>query len=359
MRWSHLLPRIFEDVEKRRSSVHILMFGWRAPSGWRSQHWLERKIAEEVEVRVIVDGLSTARTTARPGRWHAAGRAGARMRIMNDVLSAGQNGLYPDDLHVDWRRDEVGRADHRKLYVINGVDGVDGGAGIEDHFENSGFHDVMTRVTGDVVRQTASGLPDEFPGARHPAANRPVGVLPRTRRRKDRLEQQYALSQVIPVDSSHASQAIREQIDERHKRLDLMNPYAHGRGHASAVRAPPHSGVRVRVVILPKSNNDQATAALEHWSPALMEAGVELSGLPGTVVHAKVVVADDVVRLGTVNLDSVGTLPQLGDHDDRSQPRVRCIPRDASVGSPDIAHSKPGEAASGTHERLETGIRTS
>lgn len=43
---------------------------------------------------------------------------------------------------------------------------------------------------------------------------------------------------------------------------------------------------------------------MKHYYGALADAGVELWELPGTVVHAKVVVADDVVSFGTVNLDA-------------------------------------------------------
>ena len=52
------------------------------------------------------------------------------------------------------------------------------------------------------------------------------------------------------------------------------------------------------------SNNAQASAALRHRYAELAAAGVEVWELPGTVVHAKVVVADDVVSFGTVNLDA-------------------------------------------------------
>ena len=41
-----------------------------------------------------------------------------------------------------------------------------------------------------------------------------------------------------------------------------------------------------------------------HRYEDLLGAGVEVWELPGTVVHAKVVVADDVVSFGTVNLDA-------------------------------------------------------
>ena len=60
----------------------------------------------------------------------------------------------------------------------------------------------------------------------------------------------------------------------------------------------------MRVVVSERSNNHLATAALKHRYGDLIEAGVELWEMPGTVVHAKVVVADDVVSFGTVNLDA-------------------------------------------------------
>ena len=53
---ANFFPRIFADVEAARSSVHILMFGWREGDvGTRMAALLERKLREGVEVRVIVD----------------------------------------------------------------------------------------------------------------------------------------------------------------------------------------------------------------------------------------------------------------------------------------------------------------
>ena len=40
--------------------------------------------------------------------------------------------------------------------MIDGKVAWIGGAGVEDHFENGGFHDVMSRVTGNVVLQAQS-----------------------------------------------------------------------------------------------------------------------------------------------------------------------------------------------------------
>ena len=54
--------------------------------------------------------------------------------------------------------------DHRKLYIVDGAVAWTGGAGIEDHFENGGFHDVMVRVTGEVVRQAQAAFLTSFRG---------------------------------------------------------------------------------------------------------------------------------------------------------------------------------------------------
>lgn len=58
--------------------------------------------------------------------------------------------------------DEFWRADHRKFYVVDGVTVWTGGAGIEEHFGNDRFHDVMVRVTGDVVPQAQTLLLTSF-----------------------------------------------------------------------------------------------------------------------------------------------------------------------------------------------------
>ena len=56
----NFFPKIFDDVEAARSTVHILMFGWREGEiGMRMAALLKRKLAENIEVRVIVDGFGS------------------------------------------------------------------------------------------------------------------------------------------------------------------------------------------------------------------------------------------------------------------------------------------------------------
>ncbi len=345
----NFFPKIFADVEAARSSVHILMFGWREGEiGMSMAALLERKLAEGVEVRVIVDGFGSRPYEQAREMFTGLAAAGAQI-VVNDVFPLDRDGLYPDGQRLDWRQDEVGRADHRKLYVIDGTIAWTGGAGIEDHFENGGFHDVMVRVTGDVVRQAQAAFLTSFHGHGGPLPPQLSSFFPEP---ADPGSTPIALAQVIPGGHVAASQAIREQIDGARERLDVMNPYLTDRGMIDRIVAAAQRGVQVRVVISKTSNNAQATAALKHRYPDMLGAGVEVWELPDTVVHAKVVVADDVVSFGTVNLDAWALYRNS---------EIMMIARSAETAAlieerlfePDVARSNQGEPLSGSHERFE------
>ena len=345
----NFFPKIFADVEAARSTVHILMFGWREGEiGMRMAALLERKLAEGVEVRVIVDGFGSRPYEQAREMFTRLAAAGAQI-VVNDIFPLDRDGLYPDRQRVDWRQDEVGRADHRKLYVIDGVVAWTGGAGIEDHFENGGFHDVMVRVTGDVVRQAQAAFLTSFSGHGAPLPSQLSSYFPEP---ADPGSTPIALAQVIPGGHVAASQAIREQIDGARERLDVMNPYLTDRGMIDRIVAAARRGVRVRVVVSKTSNNAQATAALKHRYADMLDAGVKVWELPDTVVHAKVVVADDVVSFGTVNLDA-WALYRNSEIMMIAQSAEAAALIEERLFEPDVARSSAGEPPSGSHERFE------
>jgi phosphatidylserine/phosphatidylglycerophosphate/cardiolipin synthase-like enzyme len=86
-------PRIFADVEAAATSVHILMFGWREGDvGMRLAAQLEQKLADGVEVRVIVDGLGSRPYSSARKMYTRLAAAGAQI-VVNDVLPPGRRGL--------------------------------------------------------------------------------------------------------------------------------------------------------------------------------------------------------------------------------------------------------------------------
>ena len=195
---ANFFPRIFDDVEAARSSVHILMFGWREGEvGMAMAALLERKLAEGVEVRVIVDGLGSRPYQQAREMFARLAAAGAQI-VVNDVLPLDRDGLFPGGQRIDWRHDELGRADHRKLYVLDGAVAWTGGAGIEDHFRDGGFHDVMVRVTGDVVRQAQAAFLTSFHGHGGPL---PADLSPASRRRRTPARRRWRSPRSSPAAS--------------------------------------------------------------------------------------------------------------------------------------------------------------
>jgi cardiolipin synthase len=349
---ANFFPRIFEDVEAARSSVHILMFGWREGDvGTRMADLLARKLDQGVEVRIIVDRFGSRPYQEAREMFTGLADAGAQI-VVNDVFPIDRDGLYPDDRGFDWRQDEVGRADHRKLYVVDGAIAWTGGAGIEDHFENGGFHDVMVRVTGDVVRQAQAAFLTSFRGHGGPLPDDLARYFPEP---ADPGSTPIAVAQVIPGGFVAASQAIREQIDGARSRLDVMNPYLTDRDMIERILAAALRGVHVRLVVSETSNNTQASAALRHRYGDLIAAGVEIWELPGTVVHGKVVIADDVVSFGTVNLDSWALYRNSEIMMLARSPAAAAL-FEERLFEPDIARSRRGEPPSGTRERLESWL---
>jgi cardiolipin synthase len=213
-----------------------------------------------------------------------------------------------------------------------------GGAGLEDHFEDGRFHDVMTRVTGDVVRQAQAAFLTSFHGHGGPLPDDLSHLFPEP---ADPGSTPVALAEVIPGGLVAASQAVREQIGAARERLDIANPYLTDPGAVAAIVAAARRGVKVRLLVSERSNNAQASAALRHRYPELVEAGVEVWELPGTVVHAKVVVADDVVSFGTVNLDAWALYRNSEIAMLARSPEVAALVRER-LFEPDIASARRG-----------------
>ena len=339
----NFFPRIFADIEKARSSVHILMFGWREGTvGTQLADLLVQKLKEGVEVRIVLDAAGSKPYGPTESMFTRLADAGAQI-VVNDTFPPDKDGLYPNHRTLDWSQDDVGRADHRKLYVVDGTVAWIGGAGVEDHFENGKFHDVMARVTGNVVRQAqalflmtfrAHGGPLPTDLSKYFPAQPEAGAIP------------IVLLQVVPGGWMSATQAIRGLIDHARTRLDIMNPYVTDADMIQRLIAAAKRGVKVRIVVSESSNNPQATAALKYHYGALIKAGAEIWEYPGAVVHAKLVVADDTVVFGTVNFDAWSLYRNYEVAMMARSPAVASLFEERVFG-PDIARSHPGKPPGG------------
>jgi cardiolipin synthase len=200
--------------------------------------------------------------------------------------------------------------DHRKMAVIDGRIGYVGGSGIEDHYNDERFYDVMCRVEGPIVAQLQSVFllswrHHDGPAPADPALGRyfPPATL------------------VVPADAAyHApttvlwnvpgtghhpiSDAIERALDDAAKEIHIVNPYISNRAILERILAAALRCVRVRLIAPGKPTPPYPAAAFRHWYGRLLDAGVEILLHP-EMAHAKVLRIDDQVLVGGCNLDDL------------------------------------------------------
>jgi len=144
-------PSLLRDIEAATSDVHILIFGFKAGEvGDEFRDLLVRKFGEGVGVRVITEAAFSQPGLGSKAFYDSLVAGGVQV-VANQGAFLDLDGLL-QDRRIDWRFDDFGHFDHRKVVVIDGRVGYVGGPGIEDHYA-TGTHDLMLRLEGPIVAQ--------------------------------------------------------------------------------------------------------------------------------------------------------------------------------------------------------------
>ncbi len=302
-------PRMLDDLRAASSSVHVLIYGVKPGDiGSEFRDVLLAKVAEGIPVRLSVDAV---------GSEVRAGSKALFAELVEGGVQVVQNrGMFPDvrgplgpGAPIGWRRENVLHFDHRKFMVVDGRIGWLGGTGIEDHFNDERFTDVMVRFEGPAVRQLqalfiASWRHQEGPldvdeagmAALFPpddGRDEGPGVAPAT------LLVNVPATGHVPI-----SEAYEQVIEAADRRIDLVNPYISERPVIDRLVEAAERGVAVRIIVPGKPTPPMPAAAFRHNVPRLQAAGATVLFHPA-MAHAKVMVADDRVLVGGCNLDAL------------------------------------------------------
>jgi cardiolipin synthase len=308
-RWELLIdgaaffPRMLEDIEAATTDVHILIFGFKAGEiGNRFRDALVAKAQAGLGVRIITEAAFS-----QPGRaskpFYDSLVAGGVQVVANQGGFLDLDGLL-GERRVDWRFDDLGHFDHRKVLVIDGRVGYVGGPGIEDHY-TTGTHDVMLRLEGPIVAQLQAVflLSWQFQG----------GPLPSSSAGLDRFFPVIPDGDGIPIEILHNNPgeghrpiraAFLDAIRGAQRRLYVISPYLADHDVLRGLIDAARRGVQVRVIVPANPHSLPASAAVRHWFQPLADAGADVREHP-EMAHAKVVLADDTVLAGTANLDAL------------------------------------------------------
>ena len=286
---AQFFPRLLEDIDSATTDIHILIFGFKAGEiGDRFRDALVAKVTAGVAVRVITEAAFSQPGLGSKAFYDSLVAGGVQV-VANQGAFLDLDGTL-DKRYIDWRLDDLGHFDHRKLVVVDGRIGFVGGPGIEDHYA-TGTHDLMVRLEGPIVAQLQAVflLSWHFQGGPLSGESRRARSLlpgdPRRGRNHDRDPPQQP-GRGSPTDPGRLplSRRGREQPPLRDQ------PYLADHGILRGLIDAAGRGVNVRVIVPADPHSLPASGAVRHWFRALVDAGADVREHP-EMAHAKVVLA--------------------------------------------------------------------
>ena len=194
--------------------------------------------------------------------------------------------------------------DHRKLLLTDGTTAFVGGAGLTDEFTSAAasgpWREMMVQIRGPVVRDWQRafsrtwrriGPPLDLPEPPECPAD-PLGALGR-------------LSLSEARQHSVLANGVLRRIDGAALRAWIMSAYfVPSRRFRKALRRAARRGVDVRL-LLPGSHTDHpwVRQAARRFYGKMLRSGVQIFEYQPRMLHAKMILCDDWVSVGSSNLD--------------------------------------------------------
>ncbi len=253
---------------------------------------VKKKCREGVDVRLIYDDMGSHKTFSRKAR-AALSSAGVKIMPFNRLIP-----IF--SVAMNYR-------DHRKIVVVDGKRAFSGGVNFADEYINEKrmfgyWKDAGISLVGDAVKSFSlmflrqwrylSGKKEDFSPYLEVCESRPNG------------------SYVIPFADGldHASpigKGIYETlISTAVRRVYIMTPYfIPGDTITDLLIAKARSGVEVKLILPGIPDKAFVYSVSRNNAEKLIEHGVEVFCMKQSFVHTKLVIADDALVVGSINMD--------------------------------------------------------
>jgi phosphatidylserine/phosphatidylglycerophosphate/cardiolipin synthase-like enzyme len=193
---------------------------------------------------------------------------------------------------------------HRKLLLVDDKVAFVGGAGLTDDFDSTAsaqaWHDLMLEVRGPVVADWHRLFASTWLRRRwRPSLPAPIAVPPVFEGPNGR---------VVGSAGWHRSQlaaSVVERIGSAHRRIFIMSAYfVTSRRVRKALRMAVRRGVDVRLLVPgPRTDHPLVRHAARRFFGKLLRNGVRIFEYQPRFLHAKLMLCDDWVSVGSSNFD--------------------------------------------------------
>lgn len=233
---------------------------------------------------------------------------GARGFSQHDRKKLRQQGIhtsYYNPLRYGELRRNLLR-DHRKLLVVDGRLAFVGGMGITDAFDNvihpqRYWHDVAIQAEGEVVADWCVAFADNWGHwARHPLPDLPLRV-----QADSSMTEAGRVASGRRFGAGEIHKAFVKRARSAERRVWMMSAYfVPTRRLRRALRGAARRGVDVRLLLPgPITDHPAVRYAGRRFYQSLLRAGVRIFEYQPHFLHAKVLLCDDWVSLGSSNID--------------------------------------------------------
>ena len=281
--------RMLEAID--RADQYVLLEMYLVTSSLIATRFLEAMVRARlrgVRVCALLDGFGALGLT-RADRRRLLG-AGVELRFYNPLgLGKGFANLLRD---------------HRKLLLLDGVLAYVGGAGLTQEFAPQAgrgpWRELMVEIRGPVVRDWQHAFARSWGRCGTPLGLAdPPPCLPDPHGAPGRLSLSEARQHSVLANG------VLRCIDQATRRVWIMSAYfVPSRRFRKALRRAARRGVDVRLLLPgPRTDHPWVRHAARRFYAKLLRSGVRIFEYQPSMLHAKMILCDDWVSVGSSNLD--------------------------------------------------------
>ena len=286
---------LIKDIRSAKSFIHIEYYIFRFDDlGKAIIDELKSKVDEDVEVRLLVDGMGSKNLKQKEIRY---------IKSLGIKFSIFFPGAFPRiNTRINYRN-------HRKIVVIDGERGYVGGFNVGNEYVNRGhqfkfWRDTHLKVKGQAVNELNKRFILDWDYASNENFDNIIKYFPKPK------EYGRVGMQIVSSGPDHMDEYIKiaymKIINNARKYVYIQTPYlVPDEPILEALRISALSGVDVRIIVPDKPDHFFMEWVLSANIANLIDYGVKIYRYNNGFIHSKTIVSDDIVSsIGTANMDN-------------------------------------------------------